>query len=57
VKVWNVSTGDCISVMKGHTDDVNSVCYSPDGKSILSASRDCSVKVWDALAGSLKKIL
>ncbi len=37
--------------LKGHTDSVYSVCFSPDGKRILSGSADNTVKVWDATSG------
>ncbi|HLJ95396.1 MAG TPA: protein kinase [Gemmataceae bacterium] len=36
--------------LKGHTDVVDSVAYSPDGKRLASASRG-EVKVWDAQTG------
>jgi hypothetical protein len=34
--------------LKGHTREVTSVAYCPDGKRILSASQDGTLKVWDA---------
>jgi len=33
---------------QGHSDPVSTAIYSPDGKNILSASGDCTIKVWDA---------
>src|SRR5690242_7198664 len=32
----------------GHSDGVNAVAWSPNGKRIASASSDSSVQVWDA---------
>ena len=40
-----------------HTNEVTSVCYSPDGKHIVSSSLDSSVKIWDGATGALMKTL
>ena len=36
-----------------HSDWVKSVAFSPDGKTIVSGSRDQTLKVWDAGAWAL----
>jgi len=35
----------------GHTDDVNSVAFSPDGKRVLSGSWNWTVRLWDVETG------
>ena len=37
--------------LKGHTSDVFGVAFNPDGKRLVSASFDATVKVWDAASG------
>jgi WD40 repeat protein len=38
---------------EGHADGVTSVAYSPDGKQIVSGSRDRTVRVWDTETGEV----
>jgi WD40 repeat protein len=38
--------------LKGHTDGVSSVCFSPDGKRILTGRGDSTAKVWDTDKGA-----
>tara|TARA_B100001123_G_scaffold48600_2_gene49463 strand:- start:127 stop:3696 length:3570 start_codon:yes stop_codon:yes gene_type:complete len=37
--------------LAGHTGRIYCVCFSPDGKRIVSGSRDNTLKVWDAETG------
>lgn len=44
-------------VLEGHTAEVQSIAYSPDGKWIASGSDDQTIKIWDAAQGTLVKTL
>ena len=39
------------TVFKGHTEGINSVAFSPDGKTLASASSDHTAKLWDVVRG------
>ena len=40
-----------LRTLRGHTDKVEDCAVSPDGRFIVSASRDNTLKVWDAAGG------
>jgi WD40 repeat protein len=53
VKLWNVRTGQELKTLSDHTDDVTSMTFSPDGETIVIASRDGTgtVQLWDVSTG------
>jgi WD40 repeat protein len=46
-----------VCTLRGHSNEVLSVAYSPDGKHIASASRDETVKIWDSTTGKEVSVL
>jgi WD40 repeat protein len=47
----NASTSQETLTLKGHTEGVSSVAFSPDGRRIVTGSYDNTLKVWDASTG------
>ncbi len=46
-----------IRTLKGHKNDVNACAFSPDGRLILSASKDHTLRVWNAANGKCLQVL
>jgi len=47
-EVWETRHGREMLTLKGHTGPVVSVAFPPDGRSIVTASYDQTVRVWQA---------
>jgi WD40 repeat protein len=46
VRLWDATKGELLHTLRGHTGLVSSLAFSPDGRSLVSGSRDRTVKVW-----------
>jgi WD40 repeat protein len=44
-----------IRTLTGHTEGVNGVAFSPDGKLLVSGGRDNRIMLWDVQTGELKR--
>src|SRR5262249_33324322 len=51
VHVWDLVAAKELHKLTGHRGVVQSVAFSPDGKSVSAAGQDGSIRIWDAAAG------
>jgi WD40 repeat protein len=47
-RVWDVESARVVAELRGHGSLVNSVAFSPDGRWAVTASDDCTARVWQA---------
>jgi WD40 repeat protein/serine/threonine protein kinase len=52
IEVWDTQMGKGVMTLRGHDAEIWSVAFSPNGKRIVSASKDRTVKIWDAASGA-----
>ncbi len=55
LQLWNVDTGECIRVLRGHHHQIYSVAF--DGKFIATGSLDSTVRLWDFDSGKCLALL
>lgn len=57
IQLWDIFTGRCLSVLRGHEEDVLALSLSADQRLALSGSYDTTVRLWDVKTGSCLRVL
>ena len=47
IELWDLATGDKLTTLDGHTALVDTLLFSPNGKTLVSAGRDGTILLWD----------
>ena len=55
IRIYDADTYKELMVLAGHTDSVQAVAFSPNGKLIVSGSADKTVRLWEAETGKLRR--
>jgi WD40 repeat protein len=57
VRVWDIGSGEELSVLKGHEQWILSIALTPDGKRLVTGSTDKTVRIWDLDTGTTLRVL
>lgn len=57
VEIIDVKTSSVIQKLEGHTNDLNSIAFSPDGQYIVTGSDDFSIKIWNSETGNIVRTI
>ncbi|EHK19202.1 uncharacterized protein TRIVIDRAFT_193671 [Trichoderma virens Gv29-8] len=53
----DATTGKVQQTLKGRSDKIISVAFSPDSRYLTSGSRDSTIKIWDTITGKMQQTL
>ena len=57
VWLWDTRTRQLLNTLKGHTEDINSISFSPDSSTLATGGNDFTVRLWDVRSGRHKTTL
>jgi len=53
IAILDAATSKTLQIMKGHTEDVTALAFTPDSKRLASGAKDKSIVVWDVATGRM----
>lgn len=60
ILIWDIKSGKLEKKIVGHNYDllrVNGICFSPNGKYLLSSSKDRTIRLWELSSGGCLRVL
>ncbi len=57
IRLWEVTTGNCLRTLIGHTNSVLSVAFNNESTILASGSDDCTIRLWEVKTGNCLRTL
>jgi len=57
MQIWDMRSKACIHTLTGHTNTVGDVATQAPNPQVVTASHDCTIRLWDLAAGKTKAVL
>ena len=57
ITLWEMHSGELLTTLNGHTEYINLVALTPDGRILASSSSDKTIKLWKVRSGELLNTL
>ncbi|HOW56032.1 MAG TPA: WD40 repeat domain-containing protein [Syntrophorhabdaceae bacterium] len=50
-RLWDIASGQCLVVFRGHTDELRRAAFTIDGKRAVTCANDGTIRLWDCTTG------
>ena len=50
--IYDARTGEALKLLTEHTEPVSAICFNRDGSTLISGSRDDTIRLWDVRTGA-----
>ena len=57
IRIWNTTSWTTDTILKGHTDGIMNLRWSPNGSKLASASDDKTIRIWNRDTWKVEKVL
>jgi WD40 repeat protein/serine/threonine protein kinase len=51
-RIWDIASGKVIQAAPRHARDILAIAFTPDGRTLVTASKDTTVRFWNAATGA-----
>jgi WD40 repeat protein len=55
IHIWDFTARKLLHTIDGHKRAIQSICFSPDGKLLVSGSTDDKIRIWNVATGKMER--